>query len=90
MSTFTHNNWRFPSDVKQPALREKWTNFVRKARPTFTPTVNSRICSEHFEKDMIKMVQDRPRLKVDAIPTKIGQGEFNEVCLSYMNSNYNN
>ncbi|XP_039277203.1 THAP domain-containing protein 1-like [Nilaparvata lugens] len=56
---------RFPFRNKE--LLKKW--LVKLWRKSFTPTVNSYVCSVHFEADSFLQGYQCKKLKEDALPT---------------------
>ncbi len=64
---------------KEPGLRKKWADQVKRTRSKWEPTDHSKLCSKHFEKHCIEnygrlseslgIVNVRALLKPGAIPT---------------------
>lgn len=57
---------RFPRS--RPEIYQQWVTNVR--RGTWQPTVNSVVCSDHFEEECFDRTGQTVRLRADAIPTK--------------------
>ncbi len=65
----------FPKD---PSLKKKWTNAVRRTRDKWEPTKHSVLCSKHFEPQYFKQstkvaeslgMKIKVQLEHDAVPT---------------------
>lgn len=66
----------FPSEQRDGKRRQEWIKFVRKHRPSFTPTARSVLCSTHFEESSFSRnlsisssLGMKRKLVPDAIPT---------------------
>lgn len=59
----------FYSFPKDPVLKRKWKTFCNN-KPTWVPTKNSVICSEHFKSsDFQALSNNRRKLIIGAVPT---------------------
>ena len=62
--------YSFPDAKNNPEMYGIWVENVNRNAPVqFVPTKGSRICAEHFSKDMIEEGGQRVILKPYAIPT---------------------
>ena len=72
-------NFRFPT---KPELLFKWKKNLR--RDNWVPTKSSRLCSDHFQEDMIDRSGKTVRLKPDAIPTRFKSFPKHLIKVCYM------
>ena len=54
---------------KNPELRKKWADQVKRTRDKWEPTAYSYLCSKHFEDNSLGVGKVRALLKPGAIPT---------------------